>query len=43
PLETLTKPVMATGRKIGMSALRGYLFIAMILIIIKIVQVALGH
>ncbi|WP_225447808.1 NRAMP family divalent metal transporter [Streptacidiphilus sp. P02-A3a] len=43
PLETLTRPVMATGRRIGMSALRGYLFVAMVLVIIKLVQVALGQ
>ncbi|MEY9965621.1 NRAMP (natural resistance-associated macrophage protein)-like metal ion transporter [Streptacidiphilus sp. MAP12-16] len=43
PLETLTRPAMATGRKIGMSALRGYLLVAMILVVVKIVQVALGH
>ncbi|MFE9558813.1 NRAMP family divalent metal transporter [Streptomyces sp. NPDC006692] len=43
PLETLTKPVMSTARKIGMGALRTYLLIAMILVVIKIVQVALGQ
>ncbi|WP_035796573.1 NRAMP family divalent metal transporter [Kitasatospora mediocidica] len=43
PLETLTKPVMATGRKIGMGALRSYLLVAMVLVIIKIVQVALSN
>ena len=42
PLETLTRPVMATGRKIGMSALRSYLAVAMILVIVKIVQVAIS-
>ncbi|MER6046601.1 NRAMP family divalent metal transporter [Streptomyces sp. NPDC001793] len=43
PLETLTRPVMSTGRKIGMGALRTYLLIAMVLVVIKIVQVALGN
>ncbi|MGW2858811.1 NRAMP family divalent metal transporter [Streptomyces sp. NPDC001205] len=43
PLDTLTKPVMSTTRKIGMGALRTYLLIAMILVVIKIVQVALGQ
>uniref|UniRef100_A0AAU2UXM7 Divalent metal cation transporter n=1 Tax=Streptomyces sp. NBC_00003 TaxID=2903608 RepID=A0AAU2UXM7_9ACTN len=43
PLETLTRPVMSTTRKIGMGALRTYLLIAMILVVIKIVQVALGQ
>ncbi|MDH6129524.1 divalent metal cation transporter [Kitasatospora sp. GP82] len=43
PLETLTKPVMSTARKIGMGALRSYLLVAMILVIVKIVQVALSQ
>ncbi|MDF3289147.1 NRAMP family divalent metal transporter [Streptomyces silvisoli] len=43
PLETLAKPVMSTGYKIGMGALRSYLLIAMVLVVIKIVEVALGH
>ncbi|MFI9274385.1 NRAMP family divalent metal transporter [Kitasatospora sp. NPDC052896] len=42
-LETLTKPTMSTTRKIGMTALRSYLLVAMILVVIKIVEVALGH
>jgi len=43
PLAMLSRPVLSTGRKIGLSALRAYLAIAMILVIVKIVQVALGH
>ncbi|MGW3497351.1 Nramp family divalent metal transporter [Streptomyces sp. NPDC001020] len=43
PLQTLTKPVMSTARKVGMGALRTYLLIAMVLVVIKIFQVALGH
>ncbi|WBP90135.1 NRAMP family divalent metal transporter [Kitasatospora cathayae] len=43
PLETLAKPVMSTARKVGMGALRAYLLIAMIMVIIKIVQTALNH
>ncbi|MEU1288910.1 hypothetical protein [Kitasatospora sp. NPDC005856] len=43
PLETLTRPVVSTGYKIGMGALRGYLLIAMVLVVVKIVQTALGH
>ncbi|MDH6138351.1 MULTISPECIES: NRAMP family divalent metal transporter [Kitasatospora] len=43
PLETLAMPVMSRTRKIGMGALRGYLLIAMILVVVKLVQVALGH
>jgi hypothetical protein len=34
---------MSAGRKIGMSALRLYLAVAMVLAVIKIAQLALGH
>jgi len=43
PLNMLSKPLMSTGRKIGLAALRSYLAIAMILVIVKIVEVAIGH
>jgi NRAMP (natural resistance-associated macrophage protein)-like metal ion transporter len=43
PLALLQRPAMSSGRKIGMSALRLYLAVAMILVILKIVQLALGH
>jgi NRAMP (natural resistance-associated macrophage protein)-like metal ion transporter len=43
PLALLSRPSMSAGRKIGMSALRLYLAVAMILVIIKIVQLAIGH
>jgi hypothetical protein len=43
PLATLTTPLLSTGRRIGLTALRTYLAIAMILVIVKIVQVALAH
>jgi hypothetical protein len=43
PLALLQRPAMSTGRKIGMSALRLYLAVAMILVILRIVQLALGH
>jgi Mn2+/Fe2+ NRAMP family transporter len=43
PLALLHRPTMSTGRRIGMGALRLYLAIAMILVIIRIVQLALGH
>jgi hypothetical protein len=42
-LNLLERPVMSTGRKIGIAALRLYLGVAMILVIVKIVQLALGH
>jgi Mn2+/Fe2+ NRAMP family transporter len=43
PLALLQRPMMSNGRKIGMSALRVYLGVAMILVIIKIVELAIGH
>ena len=43
PLAMLRRPAMSTGRKIGMSALRLYLAVAMILVIVRIVQLAIGH
>ncbi|MEV7213298.1 NRAMP family divalent metal transporter [Kitasatospora cineracea] len=42
PLETLAKPVVSTGYKIGMGALRGYLLVAMVLVIVKIARTALS-
>jgi Mn2+/Fe2+ NRAMP family transporter len=43
PLSELTRPTMSTGRRIGMGALRLYLAVAMVLVIIKLVQLAVGH
>jgi Mn2+/Fe2+ NRAMP family transporter len=43
PLSLLQRPVMSAGRKIGMGALRLYLGAAMVLVIVKIVQLAIGH
>jgi NRAMP (natural resistance-associated macrophage protein)-like metal ion transporter len=43
PLALLQRPAMSAGRKIGMGALRLYLAVAMILVIVKIVQLAVGH
>ena len=43
PLSLLQRPVMSSSRKIGMSALRLYLAVAMVLVIVKIVQLAIGH
>jgi hypothetical protein len=43
PLATLSTPVLSTARKLGLSALRTYLAVAMILVIVKVVQMALGH
>ena len=43
PLNMLSKPIMSAGRKAGLTALRSYLAISMILVIVKIVQMAIGH
>jgi len=43
PLALLHRPAMSAGRKAGMSALRLYLAVAMILVIVKIAEIALGH
>lgn len=36
-------PVVSTGRKVGLTALRTYLLAAMFLVVVRIVQLALGH
>ena len=43
PLALLRRPAMSAGRKIGMSALRLYLAVAIVLVIVKIVQLAVAH
>ena len=43
PISQLTRPEMSPGRKIGLTVLRGYLLIAMLLVIVRVVQLALGH
>ncbi len=43
PLNVLSKPVMSTGRKIALTILRSYLAIAMVLVIVRLVQMAVGH
>ncbi len=40
-LATLKTPVMSTQRKIGLLTLRGYLFVAFALVVLKIVEVAI--
>jgi Mn2+/Fe2+ NRAMP family transporter len=40
PLAELGAPVVSATRKVGLTALRGYLFIAMILVIVKIIILA---
>ncbi|BDC42578.1 NRAMP family divalent metal transporter [Paraburkholderia terrae] len=41
PLDSLPKPAMTLARRIWMGALRGYLVVAVALVIVKVVQIAL--
>jgi len=43
PLESLARPAWSPGRKLGLLTLRLYLVIAVSLVIVKIVQLSLGH
>ncbi|WP_293368309.1 NRAMP family divalent metal transporter [Phenylobacterium sp.] len=43
PLSLLTAPKLSAGSRIGLTVLRTYLLIAMILVIVRVVQLALGH
>ena len=42
-LAVLAVPPISAARKLGLTALRAYLAVAMILVIIKIAEVALAH
>jgi hypothetical protein len=39
----LSKPVMSRGRKVGLTILRSYLAIAMVLVVVRLFQMALAH
>ena len=43
PVSELPAPVITGARKAGLFALRGYLAMAMILVIVKVVLMAIGH
>jgi Mn2+/Fe2+ NRAMP family transporter len=43
PLNMLSKPVMSAGRKVALTILGAYLAVAEILVIVRIVQMAVGH
>jgi hypothetical protein len=43
PLNMLSKPVMSAGRKLTLTVLGSYMAIAMVLVIVRIVQLAIGH
>jgi Mn2+/Fe2+ NRAMP family transporter len=43
PLSELPTPVIRGARRLGLLGLRGYLALAMIMVVVKIVETALGH
>lgn len=43
PLTLLARPEVSAGRRIGLTVLRTYLLVAMILVVVRVVQLALGH
>lgn len=43
PLTLLAAPKLSPGRKIGLTVLRSYLLVAMILVIVRVVQLAMGR
>jgi hypothetical protein len=43
PLALLTRPTLSTGRRLGLTVLRGYLVIAAGMVIVRVVQLALTH
>jgi Mn2+/Fe2+ NRAMP family transporter len=42
PLNMLSKPVMSTGRKVALTVLGSYMAIAMVMVILRIIQMALA-
>jgi hypothetical protein len=43
PLAELTRPTWSASRKIGMFTLRIYLVAAVVMMVVKVIQLALGH
>jgi NRAMP (natural resistance-associated macrophage protein)-like metal ion transporter len=43
PLRQLERPALSTQRKIGLITLRSYLVLAFALVVVKVVQVSIGH
>jgi hypothetical protein len=39
----LARPKLSTGRRLGLTVLRGYLVVAVGMVIVRIVQLALTH
>ncbi|MEB0002436.1 Nramp family divalent metal transporter [Cryobacterium sp. 10I1] len=43
PLALLSRPELSSGRRVGLAVLRTYLLLAMALVVVRVVQLALGH
>ena len=43
PLSTLPKARWSTTQTVAMVTLRGYLLVAVVLLVVRVVQLALGH
>ena len=43
PIALLTAPKVSLGRRLGLTALRTYLLLAMILVVVRVIQLASGH
>jgi hypothetical protein len=43
PLDTLPRPELSTARRIGLLTLRGYIVFAIVIVVLKLVQVTAGH
>ena len=43
PLELLERPAWSRTRTIGMYTLRGYLLVAVLMLIVKAIEVGIGH
>jgi Mn2+/Fe2+ NRAMP family transporter len=43
PIAMLTRPTLSAGNRTGLTVLRGYLLVASALVVVKVVQLALGH
>jgi Mn2+/Fe2+ NRAMP family transporter len=43
PIALLTRPVPSLGRKIGMTAMGGYILVAILLLLVKAIELGVGH
>jgi len=43
PIALLTRPAPSRGRKIGMTAMGGYILVAMLMLLVKAIELGIGH